>query len=165
MRIFKLKFILLWMCAFFFTKQASSHKFHTSITKMEYNDKTHSWEIIMNVSYHDFEKSLSKFHAKDITVNDKEIEKFTFDYLKSKFYIKSGNEVLAIKFIGTKQEKDVFKIFIECPQKTLGKTITLSNTTMLEIEAEQINIVNIRLKGKTQTAVFQKDQKSKEVKL
>lgn len=165
MRAFKLKFLFLLLSAFFILKQASSHKFYTSISKMEYNAETHSWEIIMNVFYDDWEKSLSDFHVKKVTMNDKDIESLSFQYLKNTFQIKSGNQVLPIKLIGTKQENDVFKIYIECPQKKLGKSILLSNTSMLESIEEQINIVNIRINGKTQTAVFQKEQKLKEIKL
>lgn len=165
MRSFKLKFLLLWMCAFFIMKQASSHKFYTSISKMEYNDKTHSWEIIMNVFYDDWEKTLSEFHMKKVSVNDKDIEALTFNYLKNVFQIKSGDQLLALKFVGAKQENDVFKIYFECPQKKLSKNIQLSNVAMLESIEEQINIVNIRINEKTQTAVFQKGQKLREIKL
>lgn len=162
---FKLKFLILWMCAFFAVKQASSHKFYTSISKMEYNMQTHSWEIIMNVFYDDWEKSLSSFHVKKVSINDKDIEALSYEYLKNTFQIKSGNQSLPIKLIGTKQENDVLKIYIECQQKKLSKSILLSNISMLESIDEQINIVNIRANGKTQTAVFQKDQKAKEIKL
>ncbi len=165
MRAFKLKFLFLWICAFFIVKQASSHKFYTSISKMEYNEQTHSWEIIMNVFIDDWEKSLSDFHVKKVTLNDKDIEALSFTYLKKTFQIKVGDQLLPIKMIGTKQENDVLKLYFECPQKKLSKNIQLSNVVMLESIEEQINIVNIRIKEKTQTAVFQKGQKLKEIKI
>lgn len=161
---FKLKFLLMWMCAVFSFTTASSHKFYTSISKMEYNHKTHSWEIIMNVFYDDWEKTLSEHYSKKININDRDIDALSELYLKKSFSIISNNQTLAIKLIGTKQENDVFKLYVECPQKKLHKGITLNNQVMLESIEEQINIVNIRINEKTMTAVFQKDQKSKEIK-
>jgi hypothetical protein len=66
--------------------------------------------------------------------------------------------------IGTKQENDVLKLYFECSQKKLSKNMQLSNVVMLESIEEQINIVNIRIKEKTHTAVFQKSIKLKEIK-
>lgn len=131
---------------------------------MEYNSKTHSWEIIMNVFYDDWEKSLSEHFSKKININDKDIEALSELYLKKNFQISANNQVQVIKLIGAKQENDVFKLYVECPQKKINKSISLSNTAMLASIEEQINIVNIRINEKTYTAVFQKDQKSKEIK-
>lgn len=161
---FRLKFLFIWMCAVLSFTTASSHKFYTSITKMEYNQKTHSWEIIMNVFYDDWEKTLSEYYSKKILINDKDIEALSELYLQKNFQIASNNQSLAITLIGMKQENDVLKFYVECQQKKLHKGITLSNRVMLESIEDQINIVNIRINEKTVTAVFQKDQKSKEIK-
>lgn len=131
---------------------------------MEYNQKTHSWEIIMNVFYDDWEKTLSEYYSKKILINDKDIEALSELYLQKNFQIASNNQSLAITLIGMKQENDVLKFYVECQQKKLHKGITLSNRVMLESIEDQINIVNIRINEKTVTAVFQKDQKSKEIK-
>lgn len=154
----------MWMCAVLSYSSASSHKFYTSITKMEYNQKTHSWEIIMNVFYDDWEKTLSEHYSKKILINDKNIEALSELYLQKNFQIISNNQTINLKLIGTKQENDVFKLYVECLQKKINKGITLSNRVMLESIEEQINIVNIRMNEKTYTAVFQKEQKLKDIK-
>ena len=61
----------------------NAHKFYTSITQMEYNDKTQSYEIVMNVFWEDWEKALSEIYQKPIRIDQPGIEKFSQEYLES----------------------------------------------------------------------------------
>src|SRR5574343_237215 len=75
----------------------AAHKFYTSITQMEYNDKTQSYEIVMNVFWEDWEKALSEIYQKPIRIDQPGIDKFSMEYLESSFVVKLKEKKLPYK--------------------------------------------------------------------
>ena len=69
------------------------HKFYTSITKIEYNNKSQSYEIIMNVFSDDWEKALSEIHQRKVTIDQAETQ-FSLEGNQSISVFVNGKEIL-----------------------------------------------------------------------
>lgn len=131
-----------------------THKFFTSITQMEYNDKTQSYEIIMNVFWDDWEKALTEIYQKPIRIDQPGIEKFSMEYLESCFVIKIKDKKLGYKMIGVEQEKDILKIYLELPSKFIAKGLMIKNDCLIRECDGQINIFNFIHKADRKTLIF-----------
>ncbi len=142
---------ILFICAGF----NRPHKFYTSIAQMEYNEKTQSWEIIMNVFFDDYEKALSEYYSRKIKIDDKTIDALSSNYLKYRLAFKEEEKSLKYDYIGAELERDVYKVYLELKQKRV-KDITINNRVILDVIDEQINIFNIKYKDQRSTLVFTK---------
>lgn len=149
--------IFLIMCLVICAGFKSPHKFYTSITQMEYNPKTQSWEIIMNIFYDDFEKALENYYSKKIKIDDSQIDAYTKNYLEHQLGFFYKGKHLKYHYIGTELEKDVFKIYIEVKQKKPSE-ISIVNRVVIDVIDEQINIFNLKYADQRKSMIFQKDK-------
>lgn len=166
-RIFSISFVsffLLSLLLFSPFAKANPHKFYTSITQIEYNRKTQSYEIIMNVFVDDWEKALSEIYQKPIRADHSEIEAFSMQYLESCFVLKYKEKKLGYKMIGIEQEKDILKIYLELPHKWMEKGLLIKNDCLIREFDGQVNIVNILQQSETKTLIFKSIQQFQEIK-
>ena len=154
-------FVILYTTAF--SKVKMPHKFYTSITQMEYNDKTQSYEVIMNVFWEDWEKALSEVNQKTIRIDQPGIEKFSQEYLESCFVAKYKEKKLPIKMIGVEQEKDILKIYFEIPSKFMTKGLMIKNDCLIREFDGQINILNFNHNIDRKTLIFKSTNQFQEI--
>lgn len=121
---------------------------------MEYNDKTQSYEIIMNVFWDDWEKALTEIYQKPIRIDQPGIEKFSLEYLESCFVVKVKEKKLAYKMIGVEQEKDILKIYLELPSKFITNGMMIKNDCLIRECDGQINIFNFIHQLERKTLIF-----------
>lgn len=157
------KHLVALVFTFFFLSFTSPHKFYTSITQIEYNEKSRSYEIIMNVFWDDWEKALSEYHKKEIRLDMDGIEDFSLKYLESKFMFQHKAKVLKYKMIGLQQEKDIVKIYLELPSKFMKKGMYLKNDCLIAEFENQINIVNLKYKEQKQSLLFKEVNKNQQI--
>jgi hypothetical protein len=149
---------------FFLTSFTYPHKFYTSITQINYNDKTQSYEIIMNVFWDDWEKALSEIQQREVRIDKPGIEQFTQEYLSSHFVMKYKEKKLNYKFIGLEQEKDIIKLYLELPHKYIEKGLNIKNDCLIAELDGQVNIVNWQHQGTRKTLVFKDLNQFQEIK-
>lgn len=159
-----LPFFLLSLFFFLPVANANPHKFYTSITQIEYNPKTQSYEIIMNVFMDDWEKALSEIYQKPIRADHSEIETFSMQYLESCFVLKYKEKKLAYKMIGIEQEKDILKIYLELSHKWMEKGLLIKNDCLIREFDGQVNIVNILQQSERKTLIFKSIHQFQEIK-
>jgi hypothetical protein len=132
---------------------ASAHKFYTSLTQVEFNSKTRSAEIIMNVFTDDLEVSVSNHFNRKIKSSDKDFPELCYQYLDTKFYIKDiKNHLLKNEYVGLEFKRDMVSIYFEIKLPLGLNNLHLKQITLLETYNEQTNIVNLR-NGKTKTSL------------
>ena len=141
----------------------AAHKFYTSITQMEYNDKTQSYEIVMNVFWEDWEKALSEIYQKPIRIDQPGIDKFSMEYLESCFVVKLKEKKLPYKMIGVEQEKDILKIYLELPSKFITKGLSIKNDCLIREFDGQINILNFIHQADRKTLIFKATNQFQEI--
>jgi hypothetical protein len=134
----------LFIILLFHSLSGNMHKYYMSITEVEWNVKTQSAEIIINVFVDDFEKALREATKRKISYGSSRFEKAATAYVNSHFALKlPGNKLVAVNWIGIKLSKDVLSIYIEATNiKTLNNCIIRNSILTESIEA-QTNMINI----------------------
>lgn len=133
---------------------ANAHKFYTSLTQVEYNPKTQSAEVIMNVFTDDLEMAISDHHKRKITSRDRDFNKLCYQYLDAKFQLKDPeNQSLKNQYVGLEIKRDMVSIYLEVKLLQGLSNSSLTQVILLESNNEQTNIVNLK-NGKNKTSLI-----------
>ncbi len=131
------------------------HKFHVSVTQIEYNLKAQSAEITIRVFADDLETALSQ-HAKrrvkldPATANkDKQVGETVLAYLRGSFALKgkTGRPV-KLNWVGMEWQADMFWLYVEGKLPNGLEGAQLRNKVFQELFEDQVNIVNSKIDGK-----------------
>ncbi|MNS91687.1 hypothetical protein D3C72_1257910 [compost metagenome] len=136
------------------------------MTQMEYNNKTKSVEIIMNVFWDDLEVTLSKKYKKQIHIHDAEFDTFLKNYLQQVFQLKnSRSQLKAFQFIGKEIKGDTMSIYLEIPLPEGLNNSELQQAVLINDFEGQTNIVNL-INGKAhKTLVFKEGEVKKKISI
>ena len=159
----KLFSIFIFLFFLLSTSNSDGHKFFTSITHIEYNDKSHSYEIIMNVFLDDWEKALGSNLKRQINSDKENIESISYQYLQKHFIIQHKGRALNYKMIGMKFEKDICKIYLELPQKFHYTGLQIKNDCLIEEFDGQVNLVNCIHEEVIKTIIFKSKSQFQEL--
>ncbi|HEY0319602.1 MAG TPA: DUF6702 family protein [Pyrinomonadaceae bacterium] len=127
-------------------RDASAHKFYTSISHAEYNPETKSLEIVARVFSDDLELALTRRNSKAIYLDStKEVSAYIVAYLKETFEVKGVDEKRKeIKWVGLETKVDTTWLYFEIKMPEGLKGTELRNRLFFELFSEQVNIVNIK---------------------
>jgi len=129
------------------------HKFYTSMTQVEYNDKTRSAEVIMNVFTDDLEAAVSNQFKRKIRSTDQDFTSLCYQYITGRFQIKDAqNHELKNQYAGLEFNRDMVSIYFEIKLPQGLNETRIRQATLLETYNEQTNIVNLR-SGKSRTSL------------
>lgn len=135
---------------FYLTPQVSAHRYHTSLTRMDYKAEDKNIEITIRLFIHDLEKVLERFAKKRIDVGktagiDQIIEK----YLSENFVLKNKKgEHLKLKWVGKELSVDTALVYLEASSEEGIEGFNLQNTIFFESFAEQTNLLIARFENK-----------------
>ncbi|OJJ21855.1 hypothetical protein BKI52_11635 [marine bacterium AO1-C] len=126
---------------------------------MEYNPKSRAFEVSLRVFIDDFEKALSGISGKKEALDEtNKHEKLIMQYLQQKFYIinKRGKKK-AMTLIGKEFKVDAMWLYIEIPYRESLRKAKFNNSILMEHFDDQVNIVNLKYKGKKESFIFRKN--------
>lgn len=125
------------------TNFAFGHKYHTSLTRIEYNEKDKNLEISIRLFVHDVGPMLENRLRKRVDLEktpevDSELKK----YLSENFLFKrpDGSD-LRVDWVGKEFESDTMFVYVECPFEGDPSELSLQNTIFFDMFAEQTNLV------------------------
>jgi hypothetical protein len=139
-----------------FTAQAL-HAYHATITELRYNAGKKQLELAIKVFTDDFEKALSQGQPRAVAMD----EKTTRPQVLSEAYLRHTVEVrtttgtlLPLKFLGLQKEKDGYWLYckVALPGPVAG--VQLRQAMLLDVFADETNIVNVEANGQKQSALF-----------
>ena len=148
------------LCLFVFVLAAlgtptSLHKFHVSVTQIEYNQKEQSAEITIRVFADDLETALSQHAKRPIKIDpakankDKQLGKTVIAYLRDRFQLKtSAGHPVKLGWGGLEWQADMFWLYVEGKLPTGLEGAQLRNKVFQELFEDQVNIVNSKIDGK-----------------
>lgn len=155
-----LPFLLLPLLFFSFKPK---HDYHVSVTQMQYNPASKSFEVSIRIFTDDLEKGLSQSHSKqrfvikDNDQNDAIIE----EYIRKSFVLTdSQKKASPIKYIGKEQEEDATWVYLEVPIQGSLNGYRLLNVTLMEVFDDQVNMTNIKYSSEKKTFLFKKGMTS-----
>ena len=143
----------------------ASHRYHTSLTRMDYNDKEKSVEITIQLFTHDLIPMLERQAKKKIDLETTpDIDKLILEYVNKNFVlIDRNNKKREPIWVGKELEVDVALVHIEIPLAEGLMGAQLKNTIFFEGFPEQTNFVTARFDGKKSDLLFKAGDKFKEV--
>jgi len=142
------------------------HRYHTSLTRMDYNKKDKVFEISIQLFTHDLLPTLEKRIKKSVNLEkNPETDKILLDYLNEKFVLKNKQGIVKkINWIGKEIETDTVNVYLEIPIEENLEDLSLQNTIFFESFSEQTNLVVIRHTEKKYDLLFKVGDRFKEFK-
>ncbi|MEZ5425476.1 MAG: DUF6702 family protein [Pyrinomonadaceae bacterium] len=136
--------VLAFASGLFFTSgSVEAHKYHTSLTRMDYNSRDKLIEITIQLFTHDLGPVLSKETKKKVDPEKTdETEQIIFDYLKDHFEIRTEKgEIQNFRWVGQEVKVDLVYVYLEIPFSGDLENLELKNTIFFENFPEQANFV------------------------
>lgn len=170
MRVFKF-FQLFIICILTFAATADSasaarHRFHTSLTRIDYNAKEKIFEISIQLFAHDLVPLLEKRGGGKRLELEKssEADKLILDYLNENFVLsdKTG-AVKSLKWVGKEFDIDTVEVYLETDSTENLEGFKLRNTLFFESFPEETNIVVCRYDGVKADLLYKVGDKIKEI--
>lgn len=159
--------LVLSLFAFHFSLfTAFAHRYHTSLTRMDYNEKEKLVEISIQIFTHDLVPVLEQQAKKRVDLEKTpEVDKLILDYLNENFVLKNKNgETQALRWVGKELEVDSIWVYVEIPSAESLAGANLQNTLFFESFPEQTNLVIALFGGKKADLMFKVGDKFKEIK-
>ncbi|WP_341226287.1 DUF6702 family protein [uncultured Arcticibacterium sp.] len=154
----RLRYICVLMTLGLFSFDSVKHDFHTSLTEMNYNPSSNSFEITMRVFTDDFQEAIEQSSGKkNIVLNDEAIEPFVKKYINRHFAFVKGKEVKFANYLGIEAEPDASWIYLELPYSKELESYSILNTILMELFDDQNNLLNLLKDGGRHTLIFAKD--------
>lgn len=130
------------------------HDFHTSISEAEYNESNKTFEVSLRVFTNDFEEALAqKNKIKNLKLDkNSKYNDLIEAYIKDNFYFTdSKNKKLPLNFVGKELDVDVTWIYFEIPFNKYNSGYSITNSVLVELFDDQVNLVNLKYKGLKKT--------------
>ncbi len=142
---------------------AASHRYHTSLTRIDYKPEDKNVEITIQLFIHDLEKVLERFAKKRIDLGrTPEIDKIIEKYLEENFVLKNKkDEKLKIKWVGKELNVDTAMIYLEVASDESIEGFKLQNTIFFESFPEQTNLLTARFENKKVDLLYKVGDKFK----
>ena len=144
---------------------AVSHRYHTSLTRIDYKSKDKNIEITIQLFIHDLENVLERFAKKRIDVGKTpEIDKIIEKYLEENFVLKNKrDEKLKIRWVGKELNVDTTMIYLEVSSDESIEGFKLQNTIFFESFPEQTNLITVRFENKKIDLLYKVGDKFKTI--
>lgn len=159
-------FFILLLLAVSFSWKASAHRYHTSLTRIDYNRQEKIYEISIKLFTHDLEPLLEKRSGgKRVNLEKSaESDKLIFDYLNENFVLSDKKGAAkTLKWIGKEFDVDTVEVYVEAAATETLEGYKLKNTLFFESYPEQSNIVVCRFDDEKADLLFKTGDKTKEI--
>ena len=142
------------------------HNYHTSLTRMDYNEKENLFEVTIRLFSHDLDPLLAKLSAKqsgpDKTADP---DKVLFDYIRENFILTGKDaSVHPLVWVGKETKVDVVYVYMEIPYNGGQNDLSLQNILFFESFPEQTNYVVAHFSGAKADLVYKVGDKARELK-
>lgn len=168
--IFRFAGVLLVLALFAFHFSlftTSAHRYHTSLTRMDYNEKEKLIEISIQLFTHDLVPALEQKNGGKRLDLEKTpgVDKLILAYLNENFVFKNKNgEPQPLRWVGKEMEVDAVWVYVEISSPESLSGANLQNTILFESFSEQVNLVVARFGGKKADLMFKVGDRFKEIR-
>jgi hypothetical protein len=142
-----------------------AHTYHTSLTRMDFNEKDKNIEISIQLFIHDVVPMLERRLKKQVDIEKTpEVDGEIFKYLEENFVLLNKNgDGQKLKWVGKEFENDVVYVYIEIPFAQSFEGVKLQNTIFFESFSEQTNLVIAHFGEKKMDLLYKSGDKFKEL--
>ena len=140
------------------------HPFHISVTEIEFDDEVNSVEIAQKIFIDDLGNAISTKEGSSVDLFQVEENEKTAalvrSYVESNFKVVVNGKPTVYEFLGVAHEDDVVWCFMEVPKTKKLKSIKVTNTLLTEVFDDQVNLIHIKVNGKTRSMKLEKNEPS-----
>ncbi len=161
-----LKFLLFtFLFSAFVFEASAAHTYHTSLTRIDYDEKEKLAEISIQMFPHDLVPVLEKRSKKNIDFEKTpDIDGFILKYLSENFVLKDKQgEIKKLVWVGKEIQADTIFVYVEIPLESDFDGFNLQNTLFFESFPEQTNLVIARFSRKKTDLLYKVGDKFKEI--
>ena len=133
------------------------HAYHSTITELRYNAAKKQLEVAVKVFTDDFEKALSRGQAKPVSLTEPGPRPLVLAdaYLKRTLRLSTAaGAPLPLQLLGMQAENDGYWLYCKVALPGPLSAVQLNHVVLLEVFADQMNIVNFEAGAKKQSALF-----------
>ncbi len=136
------------------------HKFHVSVSQVEYDEKSRKLELVIRVFADDFENALSGFAKRPVRADQLAASgragELVMSYLRSALEIRDrGDRPLSLRWTGMEGQTDVWWLYLEARAPAGIDGASMKNRIFCELFDDQVNIVNTKYRGKQVGTLFE----------
>ena len=126
---------------------AGAHPFHASIAEMEFNTARRRLEVALCVHPLDLERALREVSGEPVDLDrSSDIDRRLAGYLREMFLIRAGeDEACEVRWVGKEITLKEAWLYFEVPVPDAARTLTISNRVFFELQADQLNMLNVRV--------------------
>lgn len=145
------------------------HKYHVSVTQINYVKEEASVQIISRIFTDDFEYALRKRYNDSITLEGKNepesTDNFVKQYLNDKIKIEINNSPVKFNFIGKAYDADIMRCYLEIENVKTLHSIKITNQFLFDVFEEQQNIVKLDINSTQKSYLFTRQKDSAELNI
>ena len=147
---------------------ATAHEYYLSITKIEWNAKSSSFEVSIKLTAHDLERVLEADGGEKLNLGS-DIEASDADerivqYLKKVFGLTVNGESCNWSYVGKEVNlDDNMWVYIEIPNIKEISSIEVKNGLLMDMFPAQQNHIHLKLSDETKTIVLMGDKRQGEL--
>ncbi len=126
---------------------ARAHPFHASIAEMEYNAARGRLEVALCVHPLDLERALHEASGEPIDLDRSgDIDRRLTEYLRETLRIRAGSQgPCELRWVGKEITLKEAWLYFEVPVPDGVDELRLSNRVFFELQADQLNMMNVRI--------------------
>ncbi len=159
-------FLICWLTLSVTTSiSAKRHRFHTTLTRIDYNAREKNFEIIIKLFTHDLMPLLEKRGGKRLDLEKSpEADKLILEYINENFVLSDKNNAAkTLKWIGKDFDIDEVRVYLETDSTENLEGYKLKNTLFFADFPEQINIVVCHYDSKKADLLYKAGDKIKQI--
>lgn len=140
------------------TSFTTLHKYYVSVTDIEYDAESNAVQITSRVFFDDFERLLQERYEENLKLENpshgKKIDWYIEKYFHKKMKINIDGQDQELVFVGREIEDDLLYCYFEIEGVEPTKSITITNSILLDLFNNQQNITHINVKSKKKSFLF-----------
>lgn len=125
------------------------HPFFVGVTDINLNPKTNTIEISSKIFTNDLEKAISSENKITFNItnpqNKTQANNLITLYLQKHLKVMVNNKFYSLNFVGYQITNDAVWCYLETKKTPKIKTISITNTLILNLYPQQINIINLKI--------------------
>ena len=138
------------------------HPLHISVTYVDYNPKTGSFEITHKIFIDDFESALQLYDNESFQLGtEKELpdtDSYIKKYMAKQFEVKVNGEIISGEYLGREMDLESIWIYQEVKDIPNAEAIEIKNAVLLDLYDDQKNITHLKYNEQKQSFLFKKDE-------
>lgn len=123
------------------------HAIHMSVCEITYNADTHGLEMTFKLFTDDLDQAMKTEGAGKLYLGEKnereETDRYLTHYLEKNLKIEVNGKTVVWRYLGKEVEADVLWLFAEANEIPPLKTVSVTNTLLIETFDDQANMVHI----------------------